>query len=63
MIARGVRLDVHWCVLSGVGDREREAAAQFPLGSHPVNHPVVKLHAIDPPVLPFAPVRAIAESW
>ena len=33
MIARGVRLDVHWCVLSGVGDREREAAAQFPLGS------------------------------
>ena len=27
MIARGVRLDVHWCVLSGIGDREREAYA------------------------------------
>jgi len=27
MIARGVCLDVHWCVLSGVGDREREAQA------------------------------------
>src|SRR5215469_16706001 len=27
MIGRGVRLDVHWCVLSGVGDREREAQA------------------------------------
>ena len=25
MIARGIRLEVHWCVLSGVGDREREA--------------------------------------
>ena len=27
MIARGVRLEVHWCVLSAVGDREREARA------------------------------------
>ena len=32
MIARGIRLDVHWCVLSGGGDREQEArssAADF----------------------------------
>jgi LmbE family N-acetylglucosaminyl deacetylase len=32
MIARGVHLEVHWCVLSGVGAREREAqdsAADF----------------------------------
>src|SRR5262249_6558864 len=27
MMARGVRLDVHWCVLSGIGDREREVCA------------------------------------
>jgi LmbE family N-acetylglucosaminyl deacetylase len=27
MIARGVRLEVHWCVLSAVGEREREAQA------------------------------------
>jgi LmbE family N-acetylglucosaminyl deacetylase len=27
MIARGVHLEVHWCVLSGVGHREREAQA------------------------------------
>ena len=27
MMARGVRLDVHWCVLSGAGEREREAQA------------------------------------
>jgi LmbE family N-acetylglucosaminyl deacetylase len=27
MIARGIRLDVHWCVLSGGSDREREARA------------------------------------
>jgi LmbE family N-acetylglucosaminyl deacetylase len=27
MIARGIRLDVHWCVLSGRSDREREARA------------------------------------
>lgn len=27
MIARGIRLDVHWCVLSGGADREREARA------------------------------------
>ena len=27
MIARGVRLDVQWCVLSGVGERESEARA------------------------------------
>jgi LmbE family N-acetylglucosaminyl deacetylase len=25
MMDRGVRLDVHWCVLSGAGEREREA--------------------------------------
>jgi LmbE family N-acetylglucosaminyl deacetylase len=25
MMARGVRLDVHWCVLSGLGTREQEA--------------------------------------
>jgi LmbE family N-acetylglucosaminyl deacetylase len=32
LMARGVRLDVHWCVLSGAGEREREArnsAAEF----------------------------------
>jgi LmbE family N-acetylglucosaminyl deacetylase len=27
LIARGVHVDVQWCVLSGVGDREREAQA------------------------------------
>lgn len=27
MMNRGVRLDVHWCVLSGGGDREKEAKA------------------------------------
>jgi LmbE family N-acetylglucosaminyl deacetylase len=27
LIDRGVRLDVHWCVLSGAGEREREARA------------------------------------
>jgi LmbE family N-acetylglucosaminyl deacetylase len=27
MQERGVRLDVHWCVLSGVGERENEARA------------------------------------
>jgi len=27
MIERGVRLEVHWCVLSGAGEREREARA------------------------------------
>jgi LmbE family N-acetylglucosaminyl deacetylase len=27
MMDRGVRLDVHWCVLSGAGDREKEARA------------------------------------
>ena len=27
MIARGIRLDAHWCVLSGGADREREARA------------------------------------
>jgi LmbE family N-acetylglucosaminyl deacetylase len=27
MIARGVLLEVHWCVLSAVGEREREARA------------------------------------
>jgi LmbE family N-acetylglucosaminyl deacetylase len=27
MQERGVRLDVHWCVLSGVGEREKEARA------------------------------------
>jgi LmbE family N-acetylglucosaminyl deacetylase len=27
LIARGLRLDVHWCVLSGGGDRDREAKA------------------------------------
>jgi LmbE family N-acetylglucosaminyl deacetylase len=25
MMERGIRLDVHWCVLSGIGEREREA--------------------------------------
>ena len=32
LIDRGIRLDVHWCVLSGAGDREEEAkgsAADF----------------------------------
>jgi LmbE family N-acetylglucosaminyl deacetylase len=27
LIDRGVRLDVHWCVLGGTGDREKEAKA------------------------------------
>jgi LmbE family N-acetylglucosaminyl deacetylase len=27
MLGRGVRLEVHWCVLSGAGDREEEANA------------------------------------
>ena len=27
LIARGVRLEIHWCVLSGAGEREREAKA------------------------------------
>jgi LmbE family N-acetylglucosaminyl deacetylase len=27
LIARGILLDVHWCVLSGVGEREQEARA------------------------------------
>jgi LmbE family N-acetylglucosaminyl deacetylase len=27
MMDRGIRLDVHWCVLSGAGEREREARA------------------------------------
>src|SRR5258705_9230824 len=27
MMDRGVRLDIHWCVLSGAGDREKEARA------------------------------------
>jgi LmbE family N-acetylglucosaminyl deacetylase len=27
MINRGIRLRVHWCVLSGAGDREKEAKA------------------------------------
>jgi LmbE family N-acetylglucosaminyl deacetylase len=27
MIARDVRLEIHWCVLSGAGEREREAKA------------------------------------
>ena len=27
LIERGVRIDVHWCVLSGAGEREREARA------------------------------------
>jgi LmbE family N-acetylglucosaminyl deacetylase len=36
MIARGIRLDVHWCVLSGEADREKEArtsAADFLSGA------------------------------
>ena len=27
MLERGIRLEVHWCVLSGAGEREREAKA------------------------------------
>src|SRR5262249_61100608 len=27
MMDRGIRLEVHWCVLSGAGDREKEAKA------------------------------------
>jgi LmbE family N-acetylglucosaminyl deacetylase len=27
MIGRGIRLEVHWCVLSGAGEREKEAKA------------------------------------
>ena len=36
MIDRGIRLDVHWCVLSGAGEREQEAkssAADFLSGA------------------------------
>jgi LmbE family N-acetylglucosaminyl deacetylase len=36
LIERGVLLDVHWCVLSGAGEREKEArasAADFLLGA------------------------------
>jgi LmbE family N-acetylglucosaminyl deacetylase len=36
MLERGIRLDVHWCVLSGTGEREREArtsAADFLSGA------------------------------
>jgi LmbE family N-acetylglucosaminyl deacetylase len=36
MIGRGINLEVQWCVLSGAGDREREArasAADFLLGA------------------------------
>ena len=36
MIAHGIRLDVHWCVLSGGADREREArdsAVEFLTGA------------------------------
>jgi LmbE family N-acetylglucosaminyl deacetylase len=32
LLARGIRLDVHWCILSGAGEREQEArtsAADF----------------------------------
>jgi LmbE family N-acetylglucosaminyl deacetylase len=27
MLERGIRLDAHWCVLSGIGERKREATA------------------------------------
>ena len=27
MLERGIRLDVHWCVLNGIGERKREATA------------------------------------
>jgi LmbE family N-acetylglucosaminyl deacetylase len=27
MLERGMRLDVHWCVLNGIGERKREATA------------------------------------
>jgi LmbE family N-acetylglucosaminyl deacetylase len=36
MLERGIRLDVHWCVLSGIGEREKEAtvsAADFLSGA------------------------------
>ena len=36
MMDRGIRLDVHWCVLSGAGEREQEAkssAADFLSGA------------------------------
>ena len=36
LIARGIRLEVHWCVLSGGGEREKEArssAADFLVGA------------------------------
>jgi hypothetical protein len=29
---RGIHLEVHWCVLSGVGEREREAGLSCALG-------------------------------
>ena len=40
MIERGVHMKVHWCVLSGVGDREQEArrsAADFLSGAAQAN--------------------------
>src|SRR5262245_48388595 len=40
MLERGVRMDVQWCVLSGAGDREREArasAADFMSGASRAN--------------------------
>ena len=29
---RGIHLEVHWCVLSGVGERERETGLSCALG-------------------------------
>ena len=46
MIERGIRLEVHWCVMSGAGDREREArasAADFLLGAARANIEVLVL--------------------
>lgn len=47
MIARGIRLDVHWCILSGGADREREArasAADFLTGAAQTRIEVMPFH-------------------
>jgi LmbE family N-acetylglucosaminyl deacetylase len=44
MMERGIRLDVHWCVLGGAGEREQEAkssAADFLSGAASANIEVV----------------------
>ena len=52
MIERGVHMKVHWCVLSGVGDREQEArrsAADFLSGAAQDDVEILWLKKIDLP--------------